>query len=146
MIERPSDISTRYTNPNSISRGARNIITTTDPRNNALYLLLYPDTVVVDEESLPNQPVDEDLATESTFYQEGLSPEYDAYTATPNNLVMAGQAILDTPENLSVSSDSFIIEDETSSSSDGTISYLATLTFDDVPGASNYEYIIGAVN
>jgi hypothetical protein len=146
MIERPSDLVTRYTNPNSIPKGARNIITSTDPRNNTMYLLLNPDTIVVDEGSLPNQPVDNESALDNTFYQESFSPEYDEYVGSPEELVASGQAILDVPNNLAISTENFVIEDNDSINGDGTVNYLATLSFDDVPGASGYEYIINAVN
>jgi hypothetical protein len=146
MIERPSDLSTRYTNPNSIPKGARKIITSTDPRNNSMFLLLNPDTIVVDEGSLPNLQVDEENTIESNFYQEEVSPEYDDYAASPEDLLSSGQAILDTPENLYISTNSFAIEDANSANGDGTVTYLTTLSFDDVAGASSYEYIISAVN
>jgi hypothetical protein len=146
MIERPSDLPTRYTNPNSIPQGARNIIISTDPRNNAMYLLSNPNTIVVDEGSLPNLEVDEENSIESGFYQENFSPEYDDYVGVPEDLSSSGQAILDTPENLSISTDNFAVEDANSVNGDGTITYLTTLSFDDVAGASGYEYIISAVN
>jgi hypothetical protein len=146
MIERPSDLSTRYTNPNSVPKGPRNIITATDPRNNAMYLLLNPDTIVVDEESLPNQPIDNENSLENNFYIEEFSPQYDDYSGSPDDLVASGQPILDVPQNLLISAENFSVENADSVNGDGTINYLTTLSFDDVVGASGYEYVINAVN
>ena len=146
MIERPSDLSTRYTNPNSVPKGPRNIITATDPRNNAMYLLLNPDTIVVDEKSLPNQPIDNENSLENNFYAEEFSPQYDDYSGSPDDLVASGQPILDVPQNLSISAENFSVENADSVNGDGTINYLTTLSFDDVVGASGYEYVINAVN
>lgn len=144
MANFSSDSSTKYVNPTSIPNPLNQTILSTDPRNNTLYLLQNPSTIVIQEEELPlsgeNYPSEDSFAYMSESVEPILLDIYDV----PQDTTFTGKAILDAPSNLSVNSNSFQIESNSSVNGDGTVTYSATLTFDDVVGASGYEYIINA--
>jgi hypothetical protein len=139
-----SDSSTKYVNPTSVPNSLSQTILSTDPRNNTLYLLQNPLTVVIEQEELPlneeNYPSEDSYA----YMSESVEPAFAENYESPEDLTFTGKAILSSPSNLLINSNTFQIESNSSVNGDGTVTYAATLTFDDVAGASGYEYIINA--
>jgi len=144
MVDGPSDISTKYVNPSSIPRGSGRAISSDSPMNNATNLFNDPSIKIIDETSVSS--IDDEAIEEDSllFYDNDVDMEQDEEDILPDNLSNTGLSHLGTPTNLSILQNSFQIESNSSTSGDGTINYLATLTFDDIPGATGYEYLINA--
>jgi hypothetical protein len=144
MVDGPSNVSTKYVNPSSIPRGAGKVISSDSPLNNATNLFNDPSIKIIDQTSISS--VDDDGIEEDSlvFYDNELDIIQDEEDILPDNLSNTGLTHLGTPENLSILQNSFQIESNSSTSGDGTITYSATLTFDDIPSATGYEYLINA--
>jgi hypothetical protein len=144
MVNGPSDISTKYVNPTSIPRGAGRTVSSDSPMNNASNLFNDPSIVVVDESSLASE--DGEILEENglIFYDNDIEMLQDESSIIPDNLSSTGLSHLSSPSNLSILLNSFQIESNSSINGDGTITYSATLTFDDIIGATGYEYLINA--
>jgi hypothetical protein len=144
MVDGPSDISTKYVNPSSIPRGSGRAISSDSPMNNATNLFNDPSIKIIDETSVSS--IDDEIIEEDSllFYDNDIDMEQDEEDILPDNLSNTGLSHLGTPTNLSILQNSFQIESNSSTNGDGTINYLATLTFDDIPGATGYEYLINA--
>jgi hypothetical protein len=143
--DRPANSVSKYTNPTSVPFLTKIKISPTDPRNNALSLRQNPLLEVGEEPNIFVGDTPFDFPDLENYSNENLSTSTVYDYATPTDLTFPGKQILPTPENLLVKSDSFIIESENSIDGDGSIHFLATLTFDEIPGASGYDYIINAV-
>lgn len=144
MIDSPSDISTKYVNPSSIPRGTGKVISSDSPENNATNLFNDPTIKVVDVESISSADETNVEEYDLVFYENDPEMLSINQEPIPDNLSHTGMSYLQAPTNLSISSDSFQIESNSSTSGDGTITYSATLTFDDIVGAIEYEYIVNA--
>jgi hypothetical protein len=143
--DRPADSVSKYTNPTSVPIATKIKISPTDPRNNALSLRQNPLLEVGEDPNIFVGDTPFNFPNLENYSNENLSTSTVYDYATPVDLTFPGKQILPTPENLLIKSDSFIIENETSVNSDGSINFVGTLTFDDIPGASGYDYIINAV-
>jgi hypothetical protein len=144
MVDGPSNVSTKYVNPSSIPRGAGRAISSDSPLNNATNLFNDPTIKVVDESSISS--VDDNGTEEDglVFYDNSVEMVQDEEDIIPDNLSNTGLSHLSTPGSLSILQNSFQIESNSSTSGDGIITYSATLTFDDIPSATGYEYLINA--
>lgn len=123
-----------------------------DPRNNYSYLskLSSPYEIVYDEEDTVDEDhyveIDPlDSSSEAVDPSSILNLVGKNISSTDTNLMNDNSVpTLLPPTNLSVSASSYRIQDG-SSNSDGSVRWIATLSFDSVIGAYDYEYTITAV-
>jgi len=139
----------KYINPITVPGKNKIQINADDPRNNESTLA---DTSVVYE--VTEEFVDLDYLDQEDIYEEyfdeGTDPDVimdeNPYEEVPlPEDVMSSEAFgtLGIPQNLYIDPLSYQLEDSTSSS-DGSVRWVASLVFDDVDGASDYEYVINA--
>jgi hypothetical protein len=141
--------SEKFVNPASIPSKKVIDIYRDDPRNNPDYIANCGFAInVIDREN----PVSNlDIKVSPVFTGEGFNPEQhiletnqtDSFNT--NRLVAVEQTVtpLASPENVYLDPTSFQLEDY-ASSGDGSIRWVASLYFDDVVGASEYEYTLNA--
>lgn len=142
-----------YINPTSIPTTVVRI-QRSDPRNNIMFLAENPNVIVVDDNQLEtglDAPVVENL---QSFASENADPQslYLTQNNTSNitSIFLDNQADsiisnLNAPDGLAIDSSSFRIENDNSTNSDGRITMVVSLNFNEVPGATGYEYQIDAV-
>lgn len=123
--------SERYINPNRVNTSRPIRIFSTDPRNNPAFLKENPFTTIIDIDNSRQLDVDNEI---------GYSSDPDPFQFPENPIVLPPDGGTDGPSQLppptGLSIDSF----ELKISGDGTIYYIATLSFNDVDNASGYEY------
>lgn len=144
MINGPSDTSTKYVNPTAIPRGAGKTLSSDSPMNNATNLFNNPDIVIVEDISLSGSEGESLEENNFIFYDNDVEIFQNEEDIIPDNLSNTGLSHLNAPSNLSILLNSFQIESNSSQNGDGIITYSATLTFDDVPSATGYDYIVNA--
>lgn len=149
MVQINDSNSGKYTNPTSVPRKVE-IIRSTDPRNNILFLAQNPDVIVLDDDTSSEVDAPTEYQDLEDFSSEGHDPQ-QLFLSTlaqdvPQTLSQANILfpVISAPSNLYLDPKSFRLENAGSVSSDGRVTMVATLTFDEVPGAVSYEYQIDA--
>jgi hypothetical protein len=139
----------KYINPITVPAKNKIQINADDPRNNES---TFEDTFVVYE--VAEEFVDLEYLEEEDLYEEyfdeGTDPDvimdenpYEEVPLQEDVMVSSGFTVLEVPQNLYIDPLSYQLEDSTSSS-DGAVRWVASLVFDDVDGASDYDYVINA--
>lgn len=139
----------KYINPSTVHKKKKRHIKKKDRRNSEHAKDLLDEDFIIDEEddtvSVEAPPTSDDLFSE-TVDPETISLEVNFEPVVPEP-VETMSAITDfnlgAPENLSIDANSYQIED-VNAASDGIIRFVASLYFDDVSGAADYEYLINA--
>jgi hypothetical protein len=122
--------SEKYINPNKVNTVKFITIFSNDPRNNSNFLGKNPFTVVIDAiENISNVIQTDDLYNSDPDMPIAPSKPIDSDPNTDN----PDSPELLAPTNLSVTNF------ELKLGTDGTAYYIATIKFDDVPGAEIYE-------
>lgn len=133
----------KFVNPATVPSQKVLTIYSDDPRNNDMYKRTCGMTVVVIEK--PNTQMDQSIINDSLLESEetDISTPFEEYSLSffPQNLLQA--VTLGAPQNLSIDPDNGFFTEL--STTDGTVSFVATLNFDDVPGATSYEYSLVAL-
>lgn len=126
-----------YTNQlkqNQVPKAPQVVIYKNDPRNNAKYLSLHPDVVVID-----NDPVVETNEYDTSSESNDVVNSYLTFKDTFPSYESESLYIV-VPDNVSVDETSYRLQKD---SNDGSVYYTVSLNFDDVEGATAYEYRIG---
>jgi len=113
----------KYINPNTVNFTKFIKIFADDPRNNPAFLSANPNVVVID---VPYDPDNEN----NVFYDD-YDIDFDNTNSDNSN-----STTIESPKNLSIGNF------ETKISNDGNVYYTATLTFDDIDYAVDYEYVL----
>jgi hypothetical protein len=132
--------SEKYINPNRVDVKRALTIFSNDPRNNPDFLKKNPFTTVIDyvPEDIEQQDL-ENLEDESITNPSPLDFSTSVFSdLNPDTSYSEGPA-LSAPQNITVGNY------ELRYSNDGTIYYVATVYFDDVSGADNYDYVLEIV-
>jgi len=141
--------SEKFVNPASIPSKKVITIYRDDPRNNADYIANSSFAINVLDQDNPINNLD--VKTSRVLTGEASNPEQYVVENTNPNSVNVDRLIsesktdtpLGSPENLYIGPTSWQLEDY-SSAGDGSIKWVASLYFDDVVGASEYEYTLNA--
>lgn len=134
-----TDNYTDQLHPNAIPVAPPLVIYSTDQRNNADFLAQNPNTTVIPAVSkvLP----DDYLSYSSNNYDINAIPNSEEYPVA--TYVSDSSENLAVPENLLIDTSSYRLQ---SDANDGGIVYLASLTFDQISGAEDYEVRLSIVN
>ena len=131
----------KFVNPTNMPKPKVLRISRSDPRNNQAYIDSSEYTiVVVDDENIIDDEPSIEVALEQSYDVENFvqengiaSPEVFEYQKVED------APILDIPKNLYLDQTSFNIDDSTAAA-DGSVKWKASIYFDDVTGATAYEY------
>lgn len=140
-------------NANSIQGLRKIVIYSNDPRNNQSYLseLTLPYEIIPIENEYEKDFSYGDFKAQD-FTQENTDPSiimslgYE-HPVTVNNFVSSEEgfgSMLNEPQNLAILSNSYRLQDY-GTSGDGSVNFIASLSFDDVIGATDYDFSITAV-
>ena len=139
----------KFVNPATVPATKVLRIYRNDPRNNAMYIASCGMQVeIIDED----KPKDTDLTDPQIVNGEGFDPAFlqtitqqIAPTVIKDGITQntANTVVLTAPTNLSIDSNSWQLQDA-ASSGDGSIRWAVSLTFDEVDGATDYEYTVNA--
>jgi hypothetical protein len=140
----------KYTSPASIPHFGQTIkISSDDPRNSRLRMEQSPNTYKVTSETELDNVQEQDVAED--FWNEDQDPDQwyeldsDPVIVTPEETMEEPSTdyALSAPTNLYVDPSSYTLENN-SANSDGVVRWTAYLHFDDVEGAEDYEFVLGA--
>lgn len=121
-----------------------------DPRNNQMWIESCGMKVEIINEDAPiSNPADptyiKTLTSESSdpgsYYSENEAGIFNMQTQVMQNNEIASH--IEAPTNVAVDTAGYRLEDA-SSSGDGSVRWIASITFDNVDGANSYEYVISA--
>jgi len=143
----------RYINPTRVPAKKKIKIYRDDPRNIKSKIESSDTVYEVVQEDAEISAVPE-LDFENAVFSESVDPEFyeelnihnnetDDVVVNENIMNIYSSPFLDAPTNLNIDITSFRLEDY-GNSGDGTVRWIASLSFDDVAGAENYEYTINA--
>jgi hypothetical protein len=139
----------KYVNPATVPTKKKITIYRDDPRN-TIDRLESSDVVyeIIDQEAeiqdLEQKNYFDDSFGEMFDPDSMLSEDNSEVVPTQDDLMIEDVVgFLDAPQNLAIDVTSYQLEDN-SASSDGMVRWVASLVFDDVPGAAEYEYTINA--
>jgi hypothetical protein len=141
--------SERFVNPASIPSKKVISIYRDDPRNNPDYIANSTFTINIIDGDNPINNLD--TGVNRVLTGEASNPEQhilenrkvDSFNVSTQVSELATEASLGSPANLYINPQSWQLEDY-SSAGDGSIRWVASLYFDDVIGASEYEYTLNA--
>jgi len=135
--------SEKFVNPATVPTAKTLTIYSDDPRNNEMYKKTCGMTVVVIEkpnnQDLTNSINDSILESELTGISQFFLNDNLVFSSSDN----AQPIGLGIPQNLNIDLTNGIFTEV--SANDGTVSWTAVLTFDDVPNAVSYEYSLVAI-
>ena len=133
----------KFVNPATVPTAKTLTIYSDDPRNNEMYKRTCGMTVVVIEkpnnQDLTSSINDSLLESELTGISEIFLNDNVVFSLNNN----AQNNALNIPQNLNIDLTNGVFTEL--SANDGTVSWTAVLTFDDVPGAVSYEYSLVAI-
>lgn len=138
----------KYVNPVSVPKKKKKKIKKSDPRNNKHFLENSDEDYDIDDspESVEDNDPDhleqsfDETYDPSTHLNSGYDAAIPTPAATSEDLPVTH---LTPPQNLSIDANSYQLAD-TNASSDGIVRFIASLYFDDVEGAQDYDYILNA--
>jgi len=133
----------KFVNPATVPTAKVLTIYSDDPRNNEMYKKTCGMTVVVIEkpniENPNNQIGNSIFESENTEAFAPFDNNVDVVPLPDNNSAIA----LGIPQNLNIDADNgFAVEFD---SKDGSVRFTAILNFDDVVGATKYDYVLVAI-
>lgn len=133
----------KFVNPATVPTAKVLTIYSDDPRNNEMYKKTCGMTVVVLEK--PNNEYLENEISDSIFESEvtDISAPFKSDISVVSGTNGDGSIGLGIPQNLNIDLENGVsVELNTT---DGTVSWTAVLNFDDVSGATTYEYSLVAI-
>ena len=138
----------KYVNPVSVPKKKKKKIKKSDPRNNKHFLENSDEDYDIDDSPELTEEIESDDIGSSfdetydpdTHLNTGFETAIPTPAETSEDLTVTQ---LNSPENLSIDANSYQLAD-TNASSDGIIRFIASLYFDDVDGAQDYEYVLNA--
>lgn len=143
----------KYVNPLSVPKKKKVKIHSDDPRNNEAFLdSTSIDFEILDQE-LPGEPDEDEGQSFFDSLSEDMDPQIDneedpsatlgAYPDDMDNILEF--SVLEAPYNLYINPSVGYRLQNYSANGDGSVRWIATLYFDDVDGATVYDYTINAV-
>jgi hypothetical protein len=144
MFENPIfSESEKFVNPITVPTEKVLTIYSDDPRNNEMYKKTCGMTIVVLEK--PNNEYLENEISDSIFESEvtDISAPFKSNISVVAGANGDGSIALGIPQNLSIDLENGVFVEL--NTTDGTVSWTAVLNFDDVSGATTYEYSLVAI-
>jgi hypothetical protein len=133
----------KFVNPTTVPTEKVLTIYSDDPRNNEMYKKTCGMTIVVLEK--PNNEYLENEISDSIFESEvtDISAPFKGDISVVAETNGDGSIALGIPQNLSIDLENGVFVEL--NTTDGTVSWTAVLNFDDVLGATTYEYSLVAI-
>jgi hypothetical protein len=143
----------KYVNPLSVPKKKKVKIHSDDPRNNEAFLNSTSIDFEVLDQELPGEPDEDESQSFFDSLSEDMDPQIDneedpsaTLGAYPDDMDGISEfSVLDAPYNLYIDATRGYRLQNYSANGDGSVRWIATLYFDDVDGATTYDYTINAV-